>query len=100
LTNHHQEEIKKIISLFLSESQNLMTQIKENHELKNIEALHTAVHTLKGISHNVGADKLFSYIKETGLEIKDQSFLNNKAWVQNLEIIYQNTKKKVEEALR
>ncbi|MBU6339165.1 MAG: response regulator [Rickettsiales bacterium] len=100
LTHNNNEEIKKILFLFLSETKIIMTHIKENYVSGNIEGLHTGVHTLKGISNNIGADRLFSHIKETGLEIKDESFLKNENWLKELWLIYDNLTRRIEEVTK
>ena len=89
------ESKKSIFDLFLTISQNLLDQIKQNKEINNLKGLSFHIHSLKGISGNIGAEKLFEYTKNLDLEIKHGKLPENKNWFKKLELLHEELVKKI-----
>ena len=83
-----QESRKSILDLFLRSSKELLDQIKQNKEINNLKDLSFQIHSLKGISGNIGAERLFEYTKNLDLDIKHGKIPENKNWFEQLELMY------------
>ena len=86
---------KTIMELFLKESEKIITLIRHNINAE----LHFNIHSLKGISGNIGAIRLFEYTKEIDTYFKQNKPIENENWIAELEEIYEETVGEVERFL-
>ena len=82
------ESKKSIFNLFLTSSQNLLDQIKQNKEINNLKELSFHIHSLKGIAGNIGAERLFEYTKHLDLDIKHGKLPGDENWFERLESMH------------
>ena len=82
------ESKKSVFDLFLKSSKEILDQIKQNNEINNLKELSFHVHSLKGISGNIGAERLFEYTKNLDLDIKQGKIPSDKNWFEQLELMY------------
>ena len=86
IDNFDKKEQKKLLKLFLKDSAEVMLQIRRNIGEGDVKKLLLNVHIVKGISANIGADRLFYYIKT--VEPKLRSGIVSNDWHQELERSY------------
>ncbi len=82
-----QENKRKLLELFLKDSGEIISKAKENDRTENIKDLLLDIHSMKGIAINIGAMRLFYYIRETEPLIKQGQA--PEGWFQDLEKIHQ-----------
>lgn len=82
------------MELFVKEGNKIIALIRQDNT-----KLHFLIHSLKGISGNIGATKLFEYTKEIDTCLKQNKPIENKNWVEELEGIYEETVREAERFL-
>ncbi len=95
----NQEDKVKFLKIFLSEINAVFNQIKQGFKNSDQNQMSLALHALKGISGNIGAEKLLIQIKEIEAELKQNKSPSNKNWLLDLQNSYQDLKKEVEKLL-
>jgi len=73
IKNFDKEDRIKIIDLFIEDSAGIILKIKKYYEAENSDMLNSNIHSLKGISANIGAKKLSDYIKAIDKNINSES---------------------------
>lgn len=63
LNNFNGEERSRIIGLFIEDGNQIISKIKLDCVTGDNDGLNSSVHSLKGIVANIGAKKMFNYIK-------------------------------------
>ena len=63
IKNFDSEERSRIIGLFIEDGNQIILKIKLDCARNDQNALNSSVHSLKGIVANIGAKKMFNYIK-------------------------------------
>ena len=63
LNNFNGEERSRIIGLFIEDCNQIISKIKLDCVTGDNDGLNSSVHSLKGIVANIGAKKMFNYIK-------------------------------------
>ena len=63
LNNFNGEERSRIIGLFIEDGNQIISKIKLDCVTGDNDGLYSSVHSLKGIVANIGAKKMFNYIK-------------------------------------
>ena len=86
LDNFSKEEQVTILDLFIKNSDELMLKINENKNAGDIKNLLLHIHSLKGTAANIGANRLFNYIKIVEQQIKNNNAPQN--WMEEMEKIY------------
>jgi CheY-like chemotaxis protein/HPt (histidine-containing phosphotransfer) domain-containing protein len=76
INNFNSEERSRIIGLFIEDGNQIISKIKLDCVKDDQEALNSSVHSLKGIVANIGAKKLFNYIKNIEKIISSENFKN------------------------
>src|SRR5690606_26230358 len=79
---------KEILEIFLRDSTRLLEGISKNKTAGNIETLHFNIHALKGISGNIGAERLLHITKEIDLDLKQGQLPKNENWFDILQTSY------------
>ncbi len=98
LENFTKEEQVKILDLFIKSIDEIMSKINESKNSDDIKNLLLHIHSLKGTTANIGADKLFNYIK-----VIEQQIKNNNApqdWIEEIEKIYLDLKNEIKILLK
>ena len=83
IKNFDSEERSRIIGLFIEDGNQIISKIKLDCAKNDQEALNSSVHSLKGIVANIGAKKLFNYIKNVEKIISTED-------VKNIENLYKD----------
>ena len=83
-----QNSRKIILTIFFRDSQNLLAKIMASKTNNNTQELFFHVHALKGIVGNIGAKKLFEYVKEINSDLKNNKLPNNQNWFEQLELMH------------
>ncbi len=78
-----QADRTEFLKVFLQGCENQIQKINESYALKNEEDLLLAIHALKGISGNVGAEKLFDLVSRVGYLVKNNLIEDNK-WLDEM----------------
>jgi CheY-like chemotaxis protein len=73
IKNFNKEERIKIIDLYIEDSAGIISKIKKYFGSGNSDLLNSNIHSLKGISANIGAKKLSDYIKTIDKNINSES---------------------------
>ena len=89
LKNFNNEERAKIIDLFIEDSSAIILKIKKYFEAENSAMLNSNIHSLKGISANIGAKKLSDYIKAIDKNINSES-------IRVIDFLYEDLVKELE----
>jgi len=63
INNFNSEERSRIIGLFIEDGNQIISKIKLDCAKGDNDGLNSSVHSLKGIVANIGAKKMFNYIK-------------------------------------
>jgi PAS domain S-box-containing protein len=87
---------KEILEKFIKNNFNLELELKKEYNTKNFENLSKLIHTLKGVSGNISANKLNAICKEIENIIKEKSFSNLKETFEEFLEIYEKTYKEIE----
>lgn len=98
LSNFGKYDKKAFLKIFLEGSQNQLEKIKKAIDENNKEELSIALHALKGISGNVGADKIFYVVSKASHNIKNNIALEG-GWYEGLEIQYDALKGELEKII-
>jgi len=94
LTN---EDLKELKDLFIASTKDLLNKIKQATKNNDVEEINFQSHALKGISGNVGAEKLFIYISMINNYAKQDKWPQEEDWLKELEDICKITNSKIEE---
>ena len=89
------DEKLEIINLYISDSNKILGKIKEEYQVKNYLNTSVSIHSLKGITSNIGGEKLVAFIRKVEIALKKnqdpeisleyQSWQN---WIDELEALY------------
>jgi two-component system CAI-1 autoinducer sensor kinase/phosphatase CqsS len=93
LSFFNKEEQKELIESFLESSKKIIEQIKLSKNSNDPARLFFESHALKGISGNIGSERLFKYavyINEFG---RKKSFPSDEKWLEDLTAIFEETYK-------
>lgn len=82
------EEKKEIISLYLVDSSKIMDKIRQEYRDNNLLQISFNVHALKGISSNVGSERLIAFIRTVEPSLKHNQPPQNQNWFSDLELFY------------
>ena len=93
-------ESKEILEIFLKDGDEILAKIKRQKEEGDIKNLSLAVHSIKGLSSNIGADKLYKYIKEIEPNLKNGKFPEDAEWIKKFEDLYAELKKEIRRVLK
>lgn len=85
------EELKEFKEIFVASTINLVKKIIKSANDKNIEDLAFHSHALKGISGNIGAEKIYEYCKIINDSAKKGVWPYEQDWIDQLKIIVKNT---------
>lgn len=79
IKNFDDEERSRIIGMFIDDANQIISKIKLDCTRNDQESLNSSVHSLKGIVANIGAKKLFNYIKniEKIISLEDVKNIEN-----------------------
>ena len=94
-----EEDRREILNTFLKDGEQIMEKIKDLKESENIKELSFAVHSIKGISSNIGAEKLYEFIKEIEPDLKSGRFPRDKDWFENFKNYYSELKCEIKRVL-
>ncbi len=83
LNNFNGEERSRIIGLFIEDGNQIISKIKLDCVTGDNDGLNSSVHSLKGIVANIGAKKMFNYIKNIEKIISCED-------VENIENLYKD----------
>ena len=81
----------------MQDSDETILKIKNNANNNQIDKVLFFIHSIKGTAGNVGANCLYQYMKKTESLLKNNIQPQN--WMNDLENIYQETKKEIVVAL-
>lgn len=60
------EMIPRFVDMFLESVEDCLPKLEEAISTKNLEAVKTVIHTLKGVSGNIGAERMHGVVLEIG----------------------------------
>jgi HPt (histidine-containing phosphotransfer) domain-containing protein len=75
-----------------------MLKIRENFNQINSKEILFFVHSMKGISSNIGASKLANYVGVLKSVLKNDTQPKN--WLKNLEAIYSELEREIEQIIK
>lgn len=95
--NLENSEIIFLRDKFISSVEDLIKQIANAKKHNNFEALAFTTHALKGITGNIGSEKLYIFISEVNFYAKNNKPIEgyDKNWFSTLKSIWQETKKAI-----
>ncbi|NBV07309.1 MAG: response regulator [Proteobacteria bacterium] len=91
---------KEILNLFLKDGEEIMNKIRQYQKDNNIGELSFATHSIKGITSNIGGDKLYEYIKEIEPNLKSGKLPEDQNWMQKMEVLYADLDKEIRAILK
>ena len=91
------EDLLEFRDLFIKSSKDLLKKIKKAQKNKDIEDVAFQSHALKGISGNVGAEKLFIYISMINNYAKKDKWPEEEGWLEKLQDIIDESFKALKE---
>lgn len=86
ISNFSEEEKNKILNLFIDDSKQIISKIKKYNAIGNHEVVNNHLHSLKGILANVGAEKMFNYVKTIDKIYNTKT--QNDDWVKNIDELH------------
>lgn len=92
------EDQVKLLNLFLKDSGDTLSKIKVSNKENDLKKLLLHIHSIKGTAANIGADRLFYYIKTIESALKRSGDLP-KNWLKELEKIYHDLDKEIKNIL-
>ncbi len=81
----NKEDREKLLNLFLKDSFDTISKIKEKEKTGDIKQLLFYIHSLKGTSASMGAERLSYYLKRTEPIIRNGSLPEN--WMEEFEMV-------------
>lgn len=96
ITDNDHEEMNEILSVFLKNSQTILSNIIKETD---ISSLYDNVHALKGVSGNIGANNLFLFSDKICEDLKNDKWPDDEKWVDKMVNLHDKTKKEVEDFL-
>lgn len=90
LSSFNDQDRKEFLKVFLKDSEKMVEKIELNSKEHNLKELSLVMHAIKGVSGNIGAEKLFWYIKELETQIKCNKLPENENWLQEFKDCYQD----------
>ena len=75
-----------ILNLFIDDSKQIISKIKKYNAIGNHEVVNNHLHSLKGILANVGAEKMFNYVKTIDKIYNTKT--QNDDWVKNIDELH------------
>jgi HPt (histidine-containing phosphotransfer) domain-containing protein len=84
------QEKAEIINLFIADSNKALNKIKEDNQQPGSH-LNTSfdVHALKGMTSNIGGEKLVAFIRNIEISLKKNQAPENQNWIIELENLHQ-----------
>lgn len=90
------ESLIELSPVFIESSLRLIGEIKKSDLDKDVEHFFIASHALKGISGNLGAEKLYKYMIHINKAARHKSFPEEENWLRKLDDIFAETKIELE----
>ena len=85
------KELKSYRNIFLKNSEDLIKSIDKAYKVKDISKLSFTSHALKGISGNIGAQRLFTIVSYANNYFRCGYWPDDRNWFVNLNDVYQET---------
>ncbi len=98
--NNNRKLYVNILEKFHSSNQNFIDDLKKNIDGDDLETAHRLVHTLKGVSGNIGADELHNYIVDIEKLLLNNEISEFKVEIPNLEKILLNLLLSINDGLK
>ncbi|MDX2082652.1 MAG: response regulator [Rickettsiales bacterium] len=98
IEHFEQKDQAEILELFLKDSSNLMLKIRESFQKNNRKEILFLIHSMKGISSNIGATRLANYVGVLKSVLKNDTQPKN--WLKNLEALYLELEKEIEQTIK
>jgi len=92
--------MKELVPLFIEESGKILLDIKNSAESQDMDAFESSTHTLKGSAGNMGAERLFLFMKELNDGAKDKLWPEHENWTIVMDDIFQKTQVELEKINR
>lgn len=97
ISNFSNEEKIKILNLFIDDSKQIISKIKKYNSIGNSEIVNSYLHSLKGILANVGAEKMFNYVKTIDKIYNTKA--TNEDWLKNIDDLHLELLKELDKFL-
>jgi len=88
--NNNKELYQKLLLKFYNNNINLIEQLKKSYKTNNSENALKLIHTIKGVSGNIGAIELFEATKEIETTLKNNSNNNIETLLDKYSIVLNN----------
>ena len=95
IEHFEEKDQKELLELFLNESLEIIAKIQECAKENDIKKALLNIHSMKGASANIGANKLAYYVRALEPALKDGKQPQN--WLHNFLEIYSELKKEIEQ---
>lgn len=95
LCDKNQDTLNQLLSLYISQSNEILLKVAQALQLQEYHDLKANIHTLKGISLNLGAQKIASLCKQIENLFNENSTQELEKLLENLAILHEETKKEI-----
>jgi len=90
---------KEFLETFLKDSEDMIDKIIRNHKEDNLKELSLTLHAFKGVTGNIGADKLSAQIAKLEETINSGILPANQNWLNDLQKSYEKLTKDIKNIL-